>query len=253
MPDIVQRFDGRAADYDRYRERYDTEELLTLLRDWCRLTPEWLIADVGAGTGMLADVFLANGNHVIAIEPNTEMRSACARLHPHQPRLEIREGIAEATRLPDASIDMVCSGRALHWFDLEAAMREFRRIVRPGGWVVSAAAGRTEFGRDENDAFAKLIERYSDSAYQRPVADFSYMRIKSFFEGGEFHHYEHGGRMRLDWERLRGMTLSLSRAPRAGDPHFAAFEQELREFYNRYARDGFVTLETRCWLNAGRF
>ena len=134
MRSTVKRFDGRAADYDLYRERYDTAEILAPLRDWCGLTPEWLIADIGAGTGMLSDVFLANGNRVIAIEPNAEMRAACAQLHPGEARLEIREGTAEATGLADASVDMVCSGRALHWFDLEAAMREFRRVVRPGGW-----------------------------------------------------------------------------------------------------------------------
>ena len=163
MPNTVERFDGRAADYDLYRERYDPNEILAPLRDWCGLTPEWLVADVGAGTGMLSDVFLANGNRVIAIEPNTEMRAACAHLHQGESRLEIRGGTAEATGLGDASIDMVCSGRALHWFNLEAAMREFRRVVRPGGWVVSVAAGRTEFGREENEAFVRVLEQFSGS------------------------------------------------------------------------------------------
>src|ERR1700749_1902662 len=99
MRSTVKRFDGRAADYDHYRERYDANEILAPLRDWCGLTPKGLIADVGAGTEMLSDVFLSNGNRVIAIEPNAEMRNACAQLQVDEPRLEIREGTAEATRL----------------------------------------------------------------------------------------------------------------------------------------------------------
>lgn len=253
MQDTVERFDGRVEDYERYRERYDADEILPPLRDWCDLTPDWLIADVGAGTGMLADVFLANGNRVLAIEPNAEMRAACVRLHANEPRLEVRDGTAEATQLPPASIDLVCSGRALHWFNLEAAMREFRRVLRPGGWVVSVAAGRTELGREENVAFAKVIERYSESAPQREAAYSAYARMKNFFEGGDFHHYERGGETRMDWEHLRGMALSLSHSPRSGDPRFPEFERDLREFFERYVKDGVVTWETRCWLNAGRF
>jgi SAM-dependent methyltransferase len=252
MQNTVGRFDGRAADYDLYRERYDAHEILAPLRDWCGLTPEWLIADVGAGTGMLSDVFLANGNRVIAIEPNAEMRAACAHLHATEPKLEIREGAAEATGLGDASVDMVCSGRALHWFHLELAMREFRRVVRPGGWVISVAAGRTDFGREENEAFVRVLEQFSGSTKERLEAYSAYTRMKNFFEGSEFHHYERGGELRMDWEHLRGMALSLSHAPRTDDPRFPEFEQTLKDFFDRYQRQGGITWETRCWLNAGR-
>jgi SAM-dependent methyltransferase len=252
MQNTVGRFDGRAADYDLYRERYDAHEILAPLRDWCGLTPEWLIADVGAGTGMLSDVFLANGNRVIAIEPNAEMRAACAHLHATEPKLEIREGAAEATGLGDASVDMVCSGRALHWFHLELAMREFRRVVRPGGWVISVAAGRTDFGREENEAFVRVLEQFSGSTKERLEAYSAYTRMKNFFEGSEFHHYERGGELRMDWEHLRGMALSLSHAPRTEDPRFPEFEQTLKDFFDRYQRQGGITWETRCWLNAGR-
>lgn len=251
MQNTVERFDGRAVDYDRYRERYDADQLLPPLRDWCGLTSDWLIADIGAGTGMLTDVFLANGNRVVAIEPNADMRAACARLHPDEPRLDIREGTAEMTGLSDESVDMISAGRALHWFDLDAAMREFRRVLRPGGWVISVAAGRTEFGREENVAFAKLLERLSETARTREAAYSAYHRMKNFFD--EFHHYEHGGETRMDWERLRGMALSLSHVPRSDDPRFPAFEQELKDFFARYQKDGIVTWETRCWLSAGRF
>lgn len=253
MQNTVERFDGRAADYDLYRERYDATEILAPLRDWCGLTSEFLIADVGAGTGMLSDVFLTNDNRVIAIEPNAEMRAACAQLHPNEPRFEIREGTAEATGLAPASVDLVCSGRALHWFNLDVAMPEFRRVLRPGGWVISVAAGRTEFGREENEALERLLDRFSGTAKHRLEAYSAYARMKNFFEGGDFHHYERGGELRMDWQRLRGMALSLSHTPRIGDPRFPEFERALKEFFDQYEKDGVVTWETRCWLNAGRF
>ena len=73
----VRRFDGKVTDYARHRERYSHEILLPILRSHCGLTSKWVVADIGAGTGMLSDVFLANGNHTIAVEPNAEMREMC--------------------------------------------------------------------------------------------------------------------------------------------------------------------------------
>ncbi|HEY8996317.1 MAG TPA: methyltransferase domain-containing protein, partial [Edaphobacter sp.] len=106
----VRRFDGKVADYDQYRERYSPDVLLPILRERCRLSPEWLIADIGAGTGMLSDVFLASGNQVVAVEPNTEMRQACGELHRGM-LLQVVEGTAENTGLATASVDMVTAGR----------------------------------------------------------------------------------------------------------------------------------------------
>lgn len=252
MANTVERFDGRAADYDRYRERYDAKELLSILREWSGLTPDWLVADVGAGTGMLSDVFLANGNRVIAIEPNAEMRAACARLHEGESRLEVRDGTAEATGLPDESIDVVANGRALHWFDVPRAMHEFRRVLRPDSWLVVVAGGRTERGREANEALTRLMQEFSGDLMYREKAYKIYGDVKDLFGGSDYDHYERGGEMRMDWQHLRGMALSLSHAPLVNDPRFSRFEQLLREYFERYQKDDVLTLETRFWLNAGR-
>src|SRR5437660_12780723 len=87
MSDNTQRFTDRAEDYERYRERYPATQILDHLRTWCGLSPKWTVADIGAGTGMLAEVFLENGNRVIAIEPNAHMREACAQLERRWPAL----------------------------------------------------------------------------------------------------------------------------------------------------------------------
>jgi SAM-dependent methyltransferase len=253
MEPNVTRFDGRVADYDRYRERYDANVVLPLLRTWCGLTSQWRVADVGAGTGMLADVFLGNGNSVIAIEPNEEMRTMCAQLHPDAPLLEILNGTAENTSLPDASVDAVVVGRALHWFDLHRTMEEFRRVLRPDGWVIVVALGRTEKGREENGEFERVLREASSTHADTHAAYKVYGQLPGFFDGGEFHHKVILGKMPFDWESLRGMTLSLSHSPRVTSPEFPEFERRLREFFDRYSREGVVTLESRYWINAGRF
>jgi tRNA A58 N-methylase Trm61 len=45
-------------------------QILEHLHAWCGLVPAWTIADTGAGTGMLSEIFLENGNRVFTLEPN---------------------------------------------------------------------------------------------------------------------------------------------------------------------------------------
>ena len=56
----AERFTGRVAEYERYRLGYPAE-LMAVLRERCGLRVEDVVADVGAGTGMVARLFLEAG------------------------------------------------------------------------------------------------------------------------------------------------------------------------------------------------
>jgi ubiquinone/menaquinone biosynthesis C-methylase UbiE len=115
MTQHTERFTGRVEDYERYRLCYPVTVIETLVAR-CGLQREHLVADVGAGTGMLAELFLEYGNAVVAVEPNDDMRSACERLASLWPGLTVRKATAEITGLKDASVDFVVVGRAFHCF-----------------------------------------------------------------------------------------------------------------------------------------
>jgi ubiquinone/menaquinone biosynthesis C-methylase UbiE len=253
MIEYSERFTGKAAEYAQYRERYDAEVVLPLLREWCGLMPEWRVADVGAGTGMAGDLFRANGNPVIAIEPNAEMRAACASLHEEEELFTVVDGSAEKTGLQDASMEMIAVGRALHWFNVDAALREFRRILKPKGWVAILACGRAEDGREENLEFKKLMQTHTNRDLYLDSLLAVYRQLETLFTGGPFFHAEPAGEMHFDWEQLRGMTLSLSHAPMPGSAAFPAFEAELRGYFDRYEQNGRITMTTRTWVSAGQF
>lgn len=253
LSDNREKFTGKADAYARYRESYDPAIVLPYLRSWCGLRPDWTVADLGAGTGMLGDVFRANGNAVIAVEPNADMRKACALLHASDASFHVKDGAAESTGLPDAAVEMVSIGRALHFFNLDLALPEIRRILKPGGWVAILASGREEGGRPENDAF-ELLMREASQSFANTRAGYSvYKRMDEFFAGGEVHHAEVPGEMQMNWETLRGLTLSHSHAPLPGSERFGEFEQALSAYFRRYEIDGKLTLATRTWISAGRF
>lgn len=261
--DNTHRFTGRAAVYDRYRQRYPTDEVLRLLREWCGLTPEWLVADIGAGTGMLAEVFLENGNRVLAVEPNQDMLSQMRasieqQLGAPQPRLEIIDATAEETTLADASIDLVAVGRAFHWFDQERALAEFRRILKPDGWVTLVAADRD---RDSTDPeYSDQIQAYEllmsthGIDYSRVVRTGyrSYDTMDNFLDG-ELHRARVPGLRAMDREAFIGHARSLSITPPPDHPGYAAFEEALAQYFETYATRGILTMPTVCWINAGRF
>jgi ubiquinone/menaquinone biosynthesis C-methylase UbiE len=262
MPDNTHRFTGRAADYDRYRQRYPTEEIRTRLRDWCGLTPSWVVADIGAGTGMLAEVFLANGNRVLAVEPNSDMRDQMRpaieqHLAAPMPQLDIIEATAEGTTLSAASVDIVAAGRAFHWFDKDRALAEFRRILKPDGWVTLIAADRDRDSKDpayraQIDAYEELMASHGTDYTRVRCGYRTYDAMDSFFDG-ELHQAQIPGVRQLDWDTFSGHARSLSVTPQPGHPGYMAFEQALHAYFNTYAMRGILTMPTICWITAARF
>src|SRR5262249_21339618 len=142
-------FTGLADTYARHRPTYP-DAALDYILSHCGLRPGSLLIDVGSGTGISSRLFTARGLRVIGIEPNAEMRvRADAEPDvPGSPRPEYPDGRAEATGLSDVYCDCVLAAQAFHWFEADVTLPEFRRIVRPGGWVVLLWNER-----DETDAF----------------------------------------------------------------------------------------------------
>lgn len=261
MSDHTQRFTGRAQDYDRYRQRYPADAILDRLRNWCGLTPAWRVADIGAGTGMLAEVFLANGNAVVAVEPNPDMRhhlqTRLAPTHMDHGKLQIVEATAEATTLPDASVELIGVGRALHWFNRERSTAEFRRILVPGGWVAVVALDRSrqpeapEF-TGQIAGFEQLIAN-SGTDYCQVRGGYRVHEDMGEWFGGEMHETQINSFRKLDWETFRGHTLSLSTSPRADSDNFAEFESAMRRYFDSHAQDGTLTVPVNCWIAAAQF
>ena len=96
--------------------------------------------DIGAGAGSGTMIAIKSGATVVAVEPTPYMRRVLwlRRLaHRAQSRLTIVNGAAEATGVPDNSIDAAWAVNTMHhWTDLEAGITELVRVIAPGGRVL---------------------------------------------------------------------------------------------------------------------
>src|SRR5882724_1800844 len=96
--DSKERFSSRVDAYVAARPRYP-REVIEHLSTSIGLTPAWHIVDVGSGTGISCELFLANGNPVTAVEPNAPMREAAEKSLRGFGQFRSVNGSAEATTL----------------------------------------------------------------------------------------------------------------------------------------------------------
>lgn len=135
-------FTPLAEDYGRYRPGYSEFVLDAVLGLTGKPPGDVDFADVGAGTGIWTRMVASRGCRTVAVEPNEAMRRRGAQ-DSQGCAIAWQEGSAEATGLPSASRDLLSMASSFHWADYETAVREFHRVLRPGG--VFTALWNTRF------------------------------------------------------------------------------------------------------------
>lgn len=243
--DAATRFTGRVESYARYRPGYP-DGVLPLLR----LAPGSVVADVGSGTGISAELFLRAGHVVYGVEPNAGMRTAAETLLAGYPGFHSVAGSAEDTTLGDASVDVVVAGQAFHWFDADRARAEFARILRPGGRVAllwNTRLDTTPFLR----AFEALLQEFGTD-YGEVRHDAIGAEVLAGFYAGEYERHTLPNEQRFGFEGLRGRLLSMSYVPAEGDPRHLPTLRELERIFKAHARDGEVRMEYDTEIYIGR-
>ncbi len=125
----VDGFSRGARAYSRGRPGYPNE-----VEEWLGnelgLTSASTAIDLGAGTGKFTGHLARTGARVTAVEPVAAMlRELRAKL----PEIEAKSGNAHAIPAPSGSADAVTCAQAFHWFADDRALREIRRVLKPGG------------------------------------------------------------------------------------------------------------------------
>jgi SAM-dependent methyltransferase len=253
----TKRFSSRVSYYVRARPGYPPG-LIDLLARQVGLKPTDRIADVGSGTGLLARVFLDHGNVVFGVEPNAEMRAAGEQQLAGYERFKSVDGTAEATTLPDASVNAVVAGTAFHWFDPARARDEFRRILVPGGWAALAWNERKREGDGFDGAYHEFVRKYSANARASELYSAS-AKVKGaaglFYGGsdseGRFTEASLENSQELDLDGTIARVLSSSNMPLSG-PGFDEMLGDLHRLFQRFQKNGKIRIEYSTRVYYGR-
>ena len=241
MSDSLTRFSSRVEDYAKYRPTYPAA-VIDLFKSACGLTENSIIADVGSGTGILAELFLENGNKVLGIEPNAPMRQVAEKNFREYQNFVSVDATAEDTTLERSSVDFITAAQAFHWFDRIKARPEFARILKPGGWVVliwnERRVASTSFLRDYEDLLLRYGTDYSRVRHENVGTEIGEFYAPQTLELKSLENVQH-----FDYQGLKGRTRSASYTPEPGAPAFEPMFAELQEIFNAYQIDGMVTVE----------
>lgn len=161
--------DGKETDlvqamFDRVAPRYDLANAVLSLgqdRQWRKATavaanPEGgLLLDVAAGPGNVARAMVQRGaTHVVALDLSFNMLRAGAKRRSE--RLSWVNADANMMPFADATFDAVTISFGIrNVSDPEAVLREFARVIKPGGRVVIC-----EFASPTNPLFRRIYRRY---------------------------------------------------------------------------------------------
>ena len=95
-----------------------------------------IVADVGTGTGFIAEGALAAGAHVIGVDSSDRMLAQARKRFAEQ-QFEARTGDVDALPLSTAAVDVVFANMVLHHApDPPRAIREMSRVLKPGGRLI---------------------------------------------------------------------------------------------------------------------
>jgi ubiquinone/menaquinone biosynthesis C-methylase UbiE len=244
----TQRFSDRVDDYVRFRPSYPAPALDAILEGLDAASI--VVADIGSGTGIMSRLLaarLSGTSRLIALEPNADMADA-HRLGAPDARVEhVRtEHVAatgEATGLPDASVHLIVCAQAFHWMRHEDALREFSRVLVPGGRVAIVWNLR-----DDADPFTRhygslLRQASGDHPAERAFTEHEHLRLSERFRA--YREIVVPSSQALDAPSLLGRARSASYCPKDG-PAWEQLRAELLAAHARHADgQGLVRLAYR--------
>ncbi len=136
---LLKRYAFYAPRYDRIFRRYSSATLGKALEAIPLDSQSWLL-DVACGTGLLAEMLLTRrpNLHFTGVDISPQMLQQAQSRLPYLPgKYEWLAGCAESLPVPSDRFDVLTCTNAFHLVqNPQAALAEFRRVLKPGGVIV---------------------------------------------------------------------------------------------------------------------
>ena len=150
-----------ATDYGRHRPGFPPE-LFDRLAAFGVGDGGQRVLDLGSGTGHFARGLARRGCEVMGLDASEALIEEAKRIDAEEElRIDYVHATAERTLLESSSFDVVSAAQCWHWFDRAKAVREVKRVLRPGGRFVIAHFDWLPLPGNAAAATEALIEKYN--------------------------------------------------------------------------------------------
>ena len=213
---------GAAADDYATSDIHARGESLGALLEVARPRPDWTVLDVAAGAGHTAFALAPHVSRAVAVDLTEAMVRKTLELAAARALRNVRGARADAERLPfaAASFDAVACRLAFHHFPHPGdALREFGRVLRPGGSLLLADTVTVD--EPAAAAWYNAYEKLRDPSHHRVLsvaglrdllaaAGFRIAATRELTKEFEFHEWTDRQRVSAaDKERLLAMMRDL--------------------------------------------
>lgn len=242
-------FYNKANEYAIGRPTYP-EEVIKRIKE-LGIGKQSVIADVGAGTGLLTHMLNKLGCRILAVEPNVEMLNVCKEYCSNITTIEYINAPAESTQLKENSIDIIIIAQAFHWFDKELSKVEFKRILKKMGTLFSYGTNM-QINSEFSIEYINIIRKNKIKTIAS-ITNFDPDKEKFDFLGQDYEKIYYDNWQSLSEEGVIGNALSLSYTPSKLDSNYDEFVQKLKNLFSKFQEEEKVTLHYKTEMCIGRF
>ena len=245
-------FDDVANIYEKYRPSYP-EEYIDYLISKCNLDEKSLVADIGAGTGILTKQLLDKNLKVVAVEPNRNMRKVLEEKLKENKKFTSIDGTDKNTNLEENSIDLVTVAQAFHWFDIEGFRKECKRILKTNGKVCiiwNKLDTTDTIVKKEKDIDYKYTNQYKEinNILQDEKRE---ALIKEFF-GDNYECKITENNQIYNKETFVGVNLSKSYSLRKEDRNYNEYIKAFEDLFDKYSENGKLIIKNNTYGYLGK-
>ncbi|PKH21217.1 SAM-dependent methyltransferase [Enterobacterales bacterium CwR94] len=204
--------------------------------------PNARVLDMGCGGGHASFAAAAQVAEVVAYDLSAQMLSVVAQAAKEKgiKNISTEQGYAEHLPFTDGEFDVVISRySAHHWHDVGKAMREVKRVLKPGGKVIFMDVSAA--GHPVLDIYLQTVEALRDTSHVRDYAPGEWLQM--FTEAGLRINAVSQDRLVLEF----GSWIARMRTPDALVQGIRAYQQTVSDEVRRYfdvQPDGSFTTDT---------
>lgn len=239
--DSTTRFSDRVDNYIKYRPHYP-QKVIAYLKENKIINENFIAADIGSGTGISTELFLPHVKKLFAVEPNKEMREAAERLLTHHKNFISINGTAENTGLESNSVNTIIAAQAFHWFNNEESKNEFKRIIKPEGFVILLWNVRRLGGTPFLEDYEKFLLKYGTDYIKVRHENVGNEDKIRFFGSHNYLTKIFPNEQVFDFDGLKGRLLSSSYVPGKEYPNYDEMLNELKIIFDNHQHNGKVVI-----------